>query len=422
MDCVKPLRQENRTLFQNTALLYLLQFSSYFLSFFTIPYQTRVLGPTIYGVLGVATALMTYFQLVMDFGFLLSATEDISTHREDRQYLAKKLTVVTVIKLGLALISIGLVLLLTFLVSPMRENRLLYLLYILAFAAGGLLPDYFFRGIEAMWAITLRTVAVKTATCLATFALLRRATDAWVIPLLLLIGNLVAVCLAYLQIIWRMGYRPKVVTVREVWRELKRSAPFFISRMASTVYSAANTLLLGLFWPAGAMTGFYTSADRIFAAAKGAVAPVSDSLYPYMVRHRNFGMVRRVLLWLEPPILLVSGLIFWQAEPICIWIFGAEYGGVAPILRGFLPGIALLLPSYVLGFPTLGAMGKTRLANASIFFGVAVHTAGLALLVLASRLAAIPLAWLTSVSETSIFAFRLIAVLRHKLKKKECVS
>lgn len=408
---MKLLGRENRVLFQNTALLYLLQFSSYFLSFLTIPYQTRVLGPALYGVLGVATAFMAYFQLFMDFGFLLSATEEISLHREDRSYLSKKLTSVTLIKAVFALFSIGLVLLLSLWVAPIKANRGLYILYILAYAVGGFLPDYFFRGMEAMWAITLRTVLVKTVTCLATFVFLRRAEDAWVVPLLLLIGNLAAVIFAYLQIFLQMGYRLAPVTGREVWRDAKRSAFFFGARMASTVYSSANTLVLGFINPLGASTGFFASADRVFAAAKGAVAPISDSLYPYMVKHRNFGMVRRVILWLEPVVLVVAGLVFWQAEPICLLVFGAEYGGVAPILRGFLPGIAVLLPSYVLGFPTLGAMGKNRLANASIFFGVAVHAAGLLLLALFARVTAVSLALLTSVTEICIFAFRLTAVL-----------
>ena len=68
---------------KNTAMLYLLQLSGYLFSVLTVPYQTRILGPVLYGVVGVAVATMAYFQLFMDFGFLLSATEDISLNRED---------------------------------------------------------------------------------------------------------------------------------------------------------------------------------------------------------------------------------------------------------------------------------------------------------------------------------------------------
>ena len=47
-----------KILYKNTIMLYIMTFSSYFLSFVTVPYQTRVLGPEKYGLIGVSTALM----------------------------------------------------------------------------------------------------------------------------------------------------------------------------------------------------------------------------------------------------------------------------------------------------------------------------------------------------------------------------
>ena len=91
-------------------MLYILQFSTYFLSLVTVPYQTRVLGPVVYGYVGVALAVMAYFQLFMDFGFLLSATEDISKNRDDKDYVNRKLTSITILKLVLAAVSMAIML------------------------------------------------------------------------------------------------------------------------------------------------------------------------------------------------------------------------------------------------------------------------------------------------------------------------
>ncbi len=415
---MKPLSPENRILYKNTVMLYILQFSSYLLSFLTIPYQTRILGPSLYGVLGVATAIMAYFQLFLDFGFLLSATEEISSHRSDKMFLNKKLTSVTIIKLCFAGAGVLFFLLLSLFLEPLKSFRTIYLLYAFAYAAGGLLPDYFFRGTETMSAITLRTVLVKTVTVTATFALLQTPSDIWVIPFLLLVGNLLAVVWAYSNIIFKLKYRFTQVTLSDILRDIKRAAGFFFARIASTIYSTSNTVLLQIFSPAGSTIGFFTSADRVFAAAKGAVAPISDSLYPYMVKHRNFKTVRRMILLFEPVVLLGVGFTAWQAEPICRLVFGNDYTPVAPILRAFLPAIALLLPSYILGFPALGALGKIRLANLSIFLGMLVHLIGLVFLAISGRFSATALAGLTSISEGVIFAFRLYCVLHYKNKSK----
>ena len=68
-------------LLKNTMMLYILQFSTYFLGFIVVPYETRVLGPVLYGMVGAAMAAMIYFQNVIDFGFILSGTADVALHR-----------------------------------------------------------------------------------------------------------------------------------------------------------------------------------------------------------------------------------------------------------------------------------------------------------------------------------------------------
>ena len=61
------LANSKQVLLQNTFMLYLLTFSNYFLSLVVVPYETRILGPTVYGTLGAATAIMVYFQLALVF-------------------------------------------------------------------------------------------------------------------------------------------------------------------------------------------------------------------------------------------------------------------------------------------------------------------------------------------------------------------
>ena len=82
-------------LVKNTAMLYILQFSTYFLGLMVTPYETRVLGDEIFGYLGASTAIMVYFQLIIDFGFLLSATEEVSRCRTDQNALCRIFTSVT---------------------------------------------------------------------------------------------------------------------------------------------------------------------------------------------------------------------------------------------------------------------------------------------------------------------------------------
>ena len=108
------------------------------------------------------------------------------------------------------------------------------------------------------------------------------------------------------------------------------------------------------------------------------------------------------------------------AKPVCIFVFGSEYAGTANILRAFLPAIAAVLPSYIFGFPVMGALGISKYANISIFVGTAIHIAGLSILLLTGNFSAVTLAGMTSVSEVSILAYRLFVVYKNRdLIKRE---
>ena len=120
MELNKP--NKIKTLLSNTALLYLLTFSTYLMSFIVVPYETRVLGPEMYGLLGVSAAIMVYFQLTIDFGFLLSATEEVSRNRDDKGILSSIFTSITVNKLFLTAGSalVLLIVLLKFVIPTQR--------------------------------------------------------------------------------------------------------------------------------------------------------------------------------------------------------------------------------------------------------------------------------------------------------------
>ena len=128
-------------------MLFVLTFSNYLFNFITIPYQTRVLGPAVYGNLGFATSIMSYFQLLLDFGFMLSATEDISKNREDHSYVSRVLTCVTWCKAGLIALSFSALAVLCLTVPRFQSDVPLFFLYLGAYSIYAFLPDFLYRGI-----------------------------------------------------------------------------------------------------------------------------------------------------------------------------------------------------------------------------------------------------------------------------------
>lgn len=404
-------------LLKNTVMLYVLQFSNYFLSLIVVPYESRVLSPVNYGKLGVAAAIMVYFQLVIDFGFLLSATEEVSRNREDRQHVSRVLSTVTINKLLLTGLSGVALLILCRLVPTWRPDTDFYFLYFIATALASLMPDYLYRGLEKMTAITVRSVLIRAFFTVMIFLFLKKPGDYRVVPVLNIIGNGAALLGVFFHLYRRLNIRFCPVTWRDVWSSFRRSVTFFYSRIASTAYTAANTIILDLISAGGATVGFYTSADKLITTAKNGLSPISDSLYPYMAVNKDFKLVKKVLTILMPVIVLGAAVVFLFAEPLCVWFFGPEYAETGKVLRAMLPVVVVILPSYILGFPTLTAMGLTRYANYSVIFGSVLHVINLAVLYFSGHMNMVTLGILVSVAETAILLFRVVVILNHRKKE-----
>ena len=403
------------SLLENTIMLYILQFSTMVLGFFTQGYQTRVLGMDKVGLLGAAAYATNFFQIFIDFGFILSATATVSRFREDRARLSRTLTCVMWAKA--VFIAVSFTILFSFVAPSLAGSRevLTYALYLLAAVLNSLLPDFMYRGLEQMAAITLRAVGIKVFATIMIFVFLRQPDDYYMVPLFNAVGNAGALVLVY----WHLFARVKIhfcrVSPGQGWAEVKDSSQFFLSKAATAVNSNLNGVLLKSFAGDWA-TGLYTSADKVIGMARAGMSPIADSLYPHMMKHRNFSIVKKAMLFVYPVILAGCAVVFIFAEPLLVLWLGPEGKDVVLPLRLLMPIAVCCFPNYVLGYPTLGAMGLTKYANISVIFGTGVYVAGAALgwLLGGQGLGLVGLCVLSSVTEFSILAFRLAVIIKNR--------
>lgn len=408
------LQKSKRVLLQNTLMLYILTFSNYLLSFALVPYESRVLKPEAYGDLGVATAIMVYFQLIIDFGFLLSGTQEVSMYRDDKARLHHITTSITCCKLLLACLSAVMVSILCHVIPAWQGKWGFYMLFLLGTTFNSLIPDYLYRGLEKMAAITVRTVCIKAAFTLCILLFLKKPEDVWMVPFFTAVGNAVAMVFCFLHLRKKLGIRFCRVTLADIRSSLRRSSVFFYSRIATTAYSALNTIILDFISASGATTGYYTSAERLITTGKNALSPISDSLYPYMVKNRDFKLVKKVLMIMEPIILVFCTCCFIWAEPLCRLVFGPDFAPAGQVLRAMLPVGVVILPSYILGFPVLSAMGMPKHANYSVIFGSVIHAVNLLILFCTGNINMVTLGISMSVAEALILGYRVVVIWRHR--------
>jgi PST family polysaccharide transporter len=164
-------------LFKNFTSLSLLQISIYIFPIITLPYLVRILGPEKYGLVNFAAAFIGYFTILTDYGFNLSATQEISVNRNDSKRVSEIFSSVLTLKMFFFILSSLIFFVLVFLVPQFREHLLLFFVTFLSVLGTALFPLWFYQGIEKMNYILVITVFVRLIITVLVFVLIKNEND-----------------------------------------------------------------------------------------------------------------------------------------------------------------------------------------------------------------------------------------------------
>lgn len=361
--------KRSRILVKNTSMLLLLNIAKLVFSFITLPYLTRVLSTEVYGVVAYVKAFMNYMQVIVDFGFMLSATKQIVEAKEDKRLIGQIVSQNIVAKICLAATA-GLLLVGCILAIPILRNNILYTLLSYAVVVLSVfLPDFLFRGIEQMQMITIRFVILRSISTACTFLFVKTDADMLLIPIFDIVGTMVTIL--WIGKVIRKLEIPLVPTnIKESLGQIKTSAIYFGSNVATTSFNVFNTVAIGLVLPPTEVA-YWSVCMQIVNAIQALFMPISDAIYPEMIRSKDIGIVKKIIKRIGPVIFVGAAFVFWQAR-LCLHIVGGDkYVGAYVALRIMTPLIVISFFSVLLGWPTLGAIGKQKETTKSTVIAVA---------------------------------------------------
>lgn len=400
-----------KRLFSNTIMLYILQISGYLFPLITFPYLTRVLGANNYGIVIFTNAIILYFQMFVDFGFLLSATKECSINSNNKKKLGEIIGAVIQAKTILSIIGFIVLIFLTRNVEVFKEKEIFILLSYLPVFTSIYITDYLFRGLEIMKVITYRTIISKCIYMILIFILVKSDTGYYLIPIIATLSNVFIIIWNYIYIKKNLKIRIKIVSINKVISQLKDSSMFFVSRIASTIYTSSNTIVLGNFY-SNVELGEYGAANTLISSARSLLSPIADSIYPYMIKEKNYKLTKRIMAILMPVIILGTIGLYYLSDFIILTISGEDYLNAVPMFKAMLPLIIVTLPTYLLGYPILGAMGKMKEANLSVLYSSIFHVFGIIFLYINSAITVISIIRLTCITEYLVLLIRIYYVTR----------
>jgi len=364
--------EDKKALISNFFSLSVLQALNMFLPLFTLPYLVRVLGAENFGLVNFSLSIIMYFNILVSFGFELSATREISMNRDNLEKVSKIFSTVMLIKILLFIISFIILSLLLFFIDALHEYMALYYVTF-GFVLGNLLfPTWFFQGMEKMKYITYINFVSRVLFTILIFVLVQERDDYIYVPLLNTFGTVFG-GLYSLWLIFSL-YKINIVlpTKKEFFLHLKDSYAFFLSRVANDGSRYYAITIIGMAF-GNTIVGYYSMIEKLYYAFMSLGGIVAQTIYPYMSRTKNIVFFKKAFsLVVLGTVLLLIPVIFFYKE-ILLLVFNINNEIMGNIFLIMFSGTVFGVINALIGYPLLAAYGHIKEANISLIYASIIY-------------------------------------------------
>ena len=174
--------------------------------------------------------------------------------------------------------------------------------------------DFLFRGLEKMHIITIRFILMKVISTLLTFILIKNDSNILLIPILDILSSTIAIILVFFEM-KKMNIGLRFSGMANVFNSIKNSFVYFLSNVASTSCNALSTIIIGIYVNATEVA-YWSVCMQIIGTIQACYSPISDGIYPEMIRSKNIGIVKKALKIFLPVIGLGCVATIFLAKPV----------------------------------------------------------------------------------------------------------
>jgi len=340
----------------------------------TVPYISRVLGPTGVGINASTNSVITYFLLFGTVGITIYGNREIAFIRDN--YKERSQTFWEIEFLQIITITLAYLAFLLFLLFE-HQFKLYFFYQSFYIIAGAFDISWYFMGLEDFKKTVLRNTLVKLISLLAIFTFVKNQNDTGIYILILSISQLLGniTLWPYLR---KSVDRPNWHSLH-LFRHLRPSVALFIPQIATTVYLALNKTML---WQLDsvAASGFYDYSDKLVKLILALVTATGTVMLPHIANLYMKSQIEKVKEYLYASFDFVLSIsipmafgVAGIATSLAPWFFGPKFASVNVLLMIEAPVIVLIGISNVLGQQFLLPTKRTKDYTISVTIGAVVN-------------------------------------------------
>ncbi|WP_395761015.1 flippase [Bacillus sp. 3G2] len=362
---------------KNAFSLLLLKGFEYLLPLLTVPYLVRVLGNEKFGEMSYAIAISYFFVMITNYGFDLTATRQISIHKEDMNKVKSIFSSVLTVKILLMLISFGLLFTALSVIPQLQGNNVVYYIAFFNVIGNALFPIWLFQGIEKMEYITGINMFAKISTTLLIFIIVREPGDYVLATLLQSIPFVICAVVSFIIISRKLTITYVFPNVEEIVYCFKDGWNVFTSAFMSFILTSGGILILGIFTNKE-IVGIYSAIEKLAKAIINLFTPITQALFPYI--SEKFGVsydsgkraVFKFGKWIITLAAFISIVMMIGAKWILLIFYGDNYVQYSLVVQLFAIWLFTSIFNNIIGIQYLVASGKSNLYSKSFLFSTII--------------------------------------------------
>ncbi|WP_343672668.1 oligosaccharide flippase family protein [Chitinophaga sp.] len=325
--------------------LSLFQASNYILPLLTFPYLIRVFGLGVFGEYTVIQTVLTYFIILVDFGFNVTGVKNISQAANEEEQ-SKVFNTIMASKGLLIGISFLVLLISGLCASEVRNHFMAYLMAFPMVIGQAIFPIWFYQAIRKMKVATIINASIKIFFTGCIFLFIKRADQMGTVFLFNSIGFLAGGIVAVIPVYTRYKLRYFTPAWKDVKADLSESWRIFLSRVFVTLYSSTNVLVLAYF-KTPFVVGQYSAADKVFRGLYNVSTPFTQVFFPLQARLYKESITAYIkeskkIFFILLSVCTAVGVGVFIASPIIVkLVVGHEDTVVLAVLRVFVLSVIL---------------------------------------------------------------------------------
>ena len=278
---------------------------------FITPVFISIIGTTNFGKVATLQAIISFFTILTNFGYELSAVRDISINIEYDIKINKTIGLVYLTRTVILVLAFPIyVFVCSFFFSFSSDNELIFFGYLVVFSTS-YISDWYFQGIQKMEFIAWSNILAKVLFLVCFFLFIRNIQDYKRYNLLIAFSNLISVIIGFLLIYGRYRINFKVIKKSDVLEILKKN--IFLVASNFSLWGTTNFIFFVLaYYNDNSVVGEYSAVDKIISVLRLLLSFFLSAIFPKIcqIRNNRQELLRFFRYVYSPLVVLILSLCF----------------------------------------------------------------------------------------------------------------